>query len=106
VQLADGQSLAIAGLIKSNVTQQAKRLPGLGEIPILGALFRSTDFINERTELVFVITPRLVKALPEDYRLPTDFFVPPTRKQLFLDGRFEGNAPKKDTPVEDTSKKP
>ena len=61
VQLADGQSFAIGGLIKNNRTANIKAFPILGEIPLIGALFRSTDFQQDRTELVFVVTPRLVK---------------------------------------------
>jgi pilus assembly protein CpaC len=90
VQLMDGQSFAIGGLIKNNVTANVKAFPFLGEIPVIGALFRSTDFQTDRTELVFVITPRLVRPLPPDYRLPTDNYTPPTRKELMLDGRLEG----------------
>lgn len=90
VQLRDGQSFAIAGLIKNNVTENIRRFPILGEIPILGALFRSSDFLNDKTELLFVITPRLVKPLPPDFALPTDNFVPPTKKEFFLDGKLEG----------------
>ena len=56
VQLYDGQSFAIGGLIKNNLATSLKGLPVLGEVPILGALFRSTDFQQDRTELVFVIT--------------------------------------------------
>lgn len=90
VQLADGQSFAIGGLIKNNVSTNIKAFPILGEIPILGALFRSTDFQNDRTELVFVVTPRLVKPLPVDYKLPTDNYRAPSRPELFLGGRLEG----------------
>jgi pilus assembly protein CpaC len=90
VQLMDGQSFAIGGLIKNNVTTNVKAFPFLGEIPVIGALFRSTDFQTDRTELVFVVTPRLVKPLPPDYRLPTDNYTPPSRKELMLDGRLEG----------------
>lgn len=93
VQLNDGQSFAIAGLIKNNVNETIKAFPVLGEIPILGALFRSSEFQNDRTELVFVVTPRLVKPLPPDYKLPTDDFVAPTRSEFFLEGKMEG-APK------------
>jgi len=71
VQLNDGQSLVIAGLIKNNITEAVKRFPGLGEIPILGALARSTEFQTDQTELMFVITPRLVQALVESPRVPT-----------------------------------
>lgn len=90
VQLHDGQSFAISGLIKNNVTQSVNAFPVLGEIPILGALFRSSEFQNDRTELLFVITPRLVKPLPPDYKLPTDNFIEPSRGEFFLEGRMEG----------------
>ena len=90
VQLLDGQSLAIAGLIKNNVTETIKRTPLLGEIPILGALFRSSEFQSDRTELVFLITPRLVKPLNEKLALPTDSFTPPSRTEFFLGGQLEG----------------
>lgn len=99
VQLMDGQSLAIAGLIKNNVSETVNRFPVLGEIPVLGALFRSSEFQNDKTELMFVITPRLIKPLAPDYALPTDSFVPPTRGQFFLGGDMEG------TPPDDKSKK-
>lgn len=92
VQLHDGQSFAIAGLIKNNVTESIRRFPILGSIPILGALFRSSEFQNDKTELIFVVTPRLVKPLPLDYKLPTDSFIEPTRKEFMLDGKLEGQA--------------
>ncbi len=90
VQLHDGQSFAIAGLLKNNITEDVKRFPILGEIPILGALFRSSSFKNEKTELLFVVTPRLVKPLPPNYALPTDNFNPPSRTEFFLEGKLEG----------------
>jgi pilus assembly protein CpaC len=90
VQLMDGQSFAIGGLIKNNVTTNLTAFPFLGELPIIGALFRSTSFQNDRSELVFVVTPRLVKPLPPDYALPTDGYVPPTRSDMILGGRLEG----------------
>ena len=99
VQLNDGQSFAIAGLIKNNVKETVKRFPVLGEIPILGALFRSSEFQNDTTELMFVVTPRLVKPLPPNYALPTDAFVPPTRAQFFLGGQMEGTPPPEDAPT-------
>ncbi len=91
VQLMDGQSLAIAGLIKNNVTETVRKFPLLGELPILGALFRSSEFQTDRTELMFVITPRLVKPLPGDVALPTDSFTPPNRAEFFLNGQLEGS---------------
>ena len=98
VQLRDGQSFAIAGLIKNNVTESITRFPILGNIPILGALFRSSEFQHDKTELLFVITPRLVKPLPPDYALPTDSFVVPTDKEFFLNGKLEGK-PAASTPA-------
>ncbi len=93
VQLADGQSFAIGGLIKNNTTTNIRAFPILGEIPILGALFRSTDFQNDKTELVFVVTPRLVKPLPANFALPTDGYRDPSRSDLFLGGKLEGQPP-------------
>jgi pilus assembly protein CpaC len=93
VQLQDGQSFAIGGLIKNNVTETVKAFPVLGEIPVLGALFRSSEFQRDKTELLFVVTPRLVKPLPANYPLPTDSFVEPSRTDFFLGGKLEGRSP-------------
>jgi pilus assembly protein CpaC len=91
VQLHDGQSFAIGGLVRNNLVANLKGLPGLSDVPILGALFRSTDFQQERTELVFVITARLVKPLPAgSLSLPTDRFDAPSRTGVLLGGRLEG----------------
>ncbi|MBD8533247.1 MULTISPECIES: type II and III secretion system protein family protein [unclassified Massilia] len=93
VQLYDGQSFAIGGLIKNNLVTGLKGLPVLGEVPVLGALFRSTDFQQDRTELVFVITARLVKPLTATgYALPTDGVEAPSRAALMLGGRLESTA--------------
>ncbi len=93
VQLGDGQSFMIAGLVKNDTAESVNRFPGLGEIPVLGALFRSSQFQKGQTELMFVITPRLVRPLPPDYALPTDAFVEPSRSEYFLEGKMEGKAP-------------
>jgi pilus assembly protein CpaC len=93
VQLNDGQSFAIAGLIKNNVTESIKRFPGLGEVPVLGALFRSSEFQTDQTELLFVITPHLVKPLAEAPTLPTDNHVVPSRAGVYFNGSLEGSAP-------------
>lgn len=99
VQLNDGQSFVIAGLIKNNVTETIKRFPGLGEIPVVGALARSSEFQNDQTELLFVVTPRLVKPLSESPRLPTDNHVIPTRGEVYLNGSLESAIPAQLTPV-------
>jgi pilus assembly protein CpaC len=91
VQLNDGQSFMIAGLIQNNTKSTINRFPGLGDIPIFGALFRSVEFQTDRTELMFVITPRLVKPLPPDFVLPTDNAIPPSSADLLLNGRMEGS---------------
>lgn len=93
VQLYDGQSFAIGGLIRNNVTTSIKAFPGLGEIPILGALFRSSDFQSDRTELVFIVTPHLAQPLAPNPKLPTDSYVQPNRFDFFGMGRLEGRAP-------------
>jgi pilus assembly protein CpaC len=92
VQLFDGQSFAIGGLIKNNVTTSVKAFPGLGEIPILGALFRSSDFQSDRTELVFIVTPHLAKPLAPNPKLPTDGYVEPSRFEFFGLGKLEGKS--------------
>ena len=90
VQLLDGQSFAIGGLIRNNVTSNIKRFPFLGEIPVLGTLFRSSDFQNDRTELVFIVTPRLAKPMEAVPALPTDHYVQPSRTEFLLGGQHEG----------------
>ena len=98
VQLYDGQSFVIGGLIKNNLVTNLKGLPVLGEIPVLGALFRSTDYQQDRTELVFVITAHLVKPLPgARYELPTDKVGVPSRGAILLGGRLDGPAPETTT---------
>lgn len=96
VQLMDGQSFAIGGLIKNNVTETISGLPFLGELPVLGALFRSSEFINDRSELMFIVTPRLVTPLEKIGALPTDRFVPPSRTEFLLNGQLEGGVPRTD----------
>jgi pilus assembly protein CpaC len=93
VQLADGQSFVVAGLIKNTVNEALERTPGLGEVPVVGALFRSTEFQNDQTELMFVVTPRLVRPLVVRTALPTDHLTVPTRADVMLNGAAEGPAP-------------
>jgi pilus assembly protein CpaC len=99
VELMDGQSFAIGGLIKNNQVSNIHGLPVLGEVPVLGALFRSTDFQHDRTELLFVVTAHLVKPLPPNYALPTDGVSTPGRAGLFLGGRMEGKPPAPSAPA-------
>jgi pilus assembly protein CpaC len=73
------------------MTEALNKLPGLGEAPVLGALFRSTEFQTDQTELMFVVTPHLVKPLPGPVALPTDVHVPPNRSDVLLMGTGEGS---------------
>lgn len=91
VELGDGQSFAIAGLMQSNMKNAISQFPFLGNLPVLGALFRSTDFQRDESELVLVVTAHLVK--PVDGRqlaAPTDVFTPPSDIDQYLLGRLEG----------------
>jgi pilus assembly protein CpaC len=91
VELADGQSFAIAGLLKDEVREQIRKFPVLGDIPVLGALFRSSNFQKSETELIIIVTPRLVKPLDMAKQpLPTDQFVEPDDVDFYLLGRTEG----------------
>ncbi len=72
VELGDGESLAIAGLLQRNDQNDVSRVPGLGDIPILGALFRSDSYRRNESELVIVVTPYIVKPTSERLALPTD----------------------------------
>jgi pilus assembly protein CpaC len=72
VVLGAGQTLSIAGMLSERSRHDIKRLPGLGDIPILGALFRSRDYGTQRTELVFLVTPYYARALKQTPELPTD----------------------------------
>lgn len=72
VELGAGQTLAIGGLLSERSRQDIRRLPGLGDIPILGALFRSREYTADRTELVFLVTPYYARAQAEMPILPTD----------------------------------
>jgi pilus assembly protein CpaC len=94
VQMDEGENLVIGGLLRDNMNEVIRAVPLLGEIPILGALFRRTEMSSETTELMIIIRPTLVKASASAPELPTDRFVPPTRRELFIDGKLEGSRKK------------
>lgn len=90
VELRDGQSFAIAGLLRNDFQDTVRQLPILGSIPIIGTLFRSTGFQKQQTELVMIVTPRLVKPMRADQvALPTDRVGDPHELDLFLMGRTD-----------------
>jgi pilus assembly protein CpaC len=91
VELGDGQSFAIAGLLQENIRETVSKYPILGDIPILGALFRSTSFQKDETELIVIVTPHLVKPLDMvKQTLPTDYYLEPNDFELMLMGYLEG----------------
>jgi pilus assembly protein CpaC len=90
IELRDGQSFAIAGLLQDDFADTVEQVPWLGDVPILGALFRSSSYLRGETELVILATPRLVQPTPAgSLASPTDNFVPPSDADLFLFGRME-----------------
>jgi pilus assembly protein CpaC len=88
VEMRDGQSFAIAGLLEDNFNDNVSQVPWIGDVPILGALFRSSDYARNQTELVIIITAHLVSPTRgEALALPTDRIKPPSEADLFLNGR-------------------
>jgi pilus assembly protein CpaC len=91
--------MGIAGLINESLRQRVDKFPGLGEIPVLGALFRSQEFEKGETELVIFVTPHFAKPTTrEQVRLPTDDFVEPSAAEFYLMGRIEGQSQRRQNP--------
>jgi len=90
VELRDGESFALAGLLRTDFQDTVRQFPGLGSIPIIGALFRSTNFQREETELVIIVTPRLVRPVRAGaLKAPTDRVKEPNEAELLLLGRTD-----------------
>jgi pilus assembly protein CpaC len=106
VEMRDGESFAIAGLLSDDFNDLNSQVPWLGDIPVLGALFRSAEYQREQTELVIIVTPHLVTPTRgEALALPTDRVRPPTERDLFLFGRVaaqngSGGAPQQGAAAE------
>jgi len=91
VEMRDGESFAIAGLLQDDFENASSQIPWLGDVPVLGALFRSADFQHDQSELVIIVTPHLVTPTRgEALALPTDRVRIPTEKELFLFGKVQG----------------
>jgi pilus assembly protein CpaC len=104
VELADGQSFAIAGLLNDNVREVVSKFPILGDIPILGALFRSSTFQKNETELIIIVTPHLVKPLNlAKQTLPTDQYIEPNDFEFYLLGALEGRKKEDSSPGQPSS---
>ena len=92
VELADGQTIGLAGLINDTTRSTVEKFPGLGSLPVLGALFRSQQFLSGESELVILVTPRLAKPVdPKKLSLPTDGYIPPTDAEFYLLGLDENS---------------
>ena len=90
LELADGQTMSIAGLISEKMKESINKFPGLGDIPGLGVLFKDSKFAKDTTELVIFVTPRLAKpVLAQNALLPTDSFIEPDNVDFFVLGRTE-----------------
>ncbi|EDM65522.1 Flp pilus assembly protein, secretin CpaC [Moritella sp. PE36] len=89
VELGDGQTIVIGGLLSDSLRESITKFPGLGDIPILGQLFTSQEYISGQTELVIMVTPRLVRPFNKDGMiLPTDGFVPVSDMEFYLLGKM------------------
>jgi len=97
VELGSGQSFMIGGLLQNNNSNSINKAPFLGDVPILGALFRSTSYQRNETELVIIVTPYLVRPVSNHLALPTDGYRAPTDPQQILEGQtftgVSGTAP-------------
>jgi len=90
VELFNGQTIGIAGLIDEKTRAIYDKLPAAGDIPLLGTLFRSQEFRSGQTELVIFVTPHLAKPIAKNrIKLPTDAFIPPSDLEFYLLGRME-----------------
>ena len=87
VELGSGQSFMIAGLLRNTNTNNIEKAPFLGDLPILGALFRSTSYRRSETELVIIITPYLVRPVSGQLALPSDGYRAPTDVQRVIEGQ-------------------
>ena len=100
VELRDGQSFAIAGLLEDDFQDNASQVPWLGDIPVLGTLFRSAEFQRSQSELVVIVTAHLVTPTTvEALSLPTDRIRPPTERELFLFGQVGNTGTSSNTRV-------
>jgi pilus assembly protein CpaC len=89
LEIPSGGAMAMAGLIQQQTKQAVSGLPGLMQLPILGTLFRSRDFVNNTTELVVIVTPYIVRAVArKDLSRPDDGFADASDPASVLLGRF------------------
>lgn len=105
VEMRDGESFAIAGLIQDEFLDNAAQMPWLGDVPVLGALFRSAEYERKQTELVIIVTAHLVSpTLGEALTLPTDRITPPNESDLFLFGKMSKDSRGTDRGAQEVAK--
>jgi pilus assembly protein CpaC len=94
LEIRDGESFAMAGLLRKDFQDTVRQVPLLGSIPIIGALFRSTNVQHQDNELVIIVTPHLVRPVPEGaLKAPTDRVGPPNEADLLINGRTDTGVP-------------
>ncbi|SFT79772.1 type II and III secretion system protein family protein [Sedimentitalea nanhaiensis] len=105
VEMRDGESFAIAGLIQDEFLDNASQIPWLGDVPVLGMLFRSADYQRKQTELVIIVTAHLVTPTRgEALALPTDRITPPSESELFMFGQMSKVGQGKDRAANEVAK--
>lgn len=91
IELHSGQTFAVAGLVRDSMRESISKFPGLGDVPVLGMLFRSSEFQKSMSELVIIVTPHLVKPLDmAKQTLPTDGLIEPNDVEFYIQGKLEG----------------
>lgn len=101
VEMGSGQTFALAGLLKSDTANTVAKFPGLGDLPVLGTLFRSVQFQNNQTELVILVTPYIVRPVKDKkIQTPLDGYVPPTEGQRLFKGQLFQQEPMEEAPAQ------
>ncbi len=100
VEMGDGQTIALAGLLSEKVREDVQKFPGLGDVPVLGYLFKSQQWLSEESELVIFVTPHLAQPVANDLvRMPTDAFIAPNDVEYYIMGRMEGRGPEEEPEI-------
>ena len=108
VDLGSGQTFAVAGLLRADNANNVSKFPFLGDVPVLGALFRSTSFRNDQTELVILVTPYIVKPVdnPNDLKTPLDGLEPANDFERILLGRLTSESAMQPDSAKPATEKP
>jgi pilus assembly protein CpaC len=100
VNVRDGQTIVLAGLLQENLSEVIEKVPVLGDIPVLGALFRSSNYQNDKTDLLVAVTPHIIQPVREgEISYPGEFVKAPNRFEFYLEGKLEGRRSPNDPSV-------